>query len=334
MAQPPIKGRGTTLRMPGRFESRDTARVDDGWGTVEEELPPLETIVTAEPARSIISHNQSPDIGFGSSINPYKGCEHGCIYCYARPSHAYLNLSPGLDFETRIFYKPNAAELLERAAEIETSLRRHGALGGTPVRLAASLTVGSYLLPPLIGAYLGRMPQARVELQVENTEAVIAAVAAFQADAGFIEGPGEHPDLLVLPWCQDELAVIAPPGHALARKRRLTADDLAQADWVLRERGSGTREVFDRAAEGRGIAIRARLELGHTEAVLRAVSAGAGLGCLSRAVVTEAVKRGELALLRTPFLDLHRPLHAVLHRARFVGSSLRGVLAACGLELP
>ena len=114
MAQPPIKGRGTTLRMPGRFESRDTARVDDGWGTVEEELPPLETIVTAEPARSIISHNQSPDIGFGSSINPYKGCEHGCIYCYARPSHAYLNLSPGLDFETRIFYKPNAAELLER----------------------------------------------------------------------------------------------------------------------------------------------------------------------------------------------------------------------------
>ena len=229
---------------------------------------------------------------------------------------------------------PRAAELLERAAEIETSLRRHGALGGTPVRLAASLTVGSYLLPPLIGAYLGRMPQARVELQVENTEAVIAAVAAFQADAGFIEGPGEHPDLLVLPWCQDELAVIAPPGHPLARKRRLTADDLAQADWVLRERGSGTREVFDRAAEGRGIAIRARLELGHTEAVLRAVSAGAGLGCLSRAVVTEAVKRGELALLRTPFLDLHRPLHAVLHRARFVGSSLRGVLAACGLELP
>jgi DNA repair photolyase len=114
MAQTPIKGRGTTLRMPGRFESRDSARIDDGWGTIEEELPPFHTTVTPERAKSIISRNDSPDIAFQQSINPYKGCEHGCIYCYARPSHAYLNLSPGLDFETKLFYKPNAAELLEQ----------------------------------------------------------------------------------------------------------------------------------------------------------------------------------------------------------------------------
>ena len=109
-----IKGRGTALRPPGRFESRDTRRIDDGWGTIEEDLPPFETTVTPERAKSIISRNDSPDINFTQSINPYKGCEHGCIYCYARPSHAYLNLSPGIDFETKLFYKPNAAELLEK----------------------------------------------------------------------------------------------------------------------------------------------------------------------------------------------------------------------------
>ena len=88
--------------------------VDDGWGTIDEPLPPLPTTVMPEPARSIITRNQSPDICFDQSINPYRGCEHGCIYCYARPSHGYLNLSPGLDFETKLFYKADAAHLLER----------------------------------------------------------------------------------------------------------------------------------------------------------------------------------------------------------------------------
>lgn len=229
---------------------------------------------------------------------------------------------------------PRADELLERAAEIESALRGPRGGGEPLVRLSASLTVGSYLLPPLIGAHLARERNARVELRVENTGAVIAAVAAYQVDAGFIEGPSEHPDLLVLPWRQDELRVIAPPRHPLLRKRRLDPADLVGADWVLRERGSGTREVFDRATESRGLSIRARLELGHTEAVMRAVMAGAGLGCLSRFVVEDALRRGELVALRTPFLDLRRPLHAVLHRAKFLGPGLRAVLEACALRLP
>jgi len=229
---------------------------------------------------------------------------------------------------------PRADELLERSAEIEAALRRQSEAGEVLVRLAASLTVGSYLLPALIGAHLARHRRARLELRVENTGAVIAAVAAYQVDAGFIEGPCEHPELRVLPWRQDELRVVAAPGHALASKRRLAPADLAGADWVLRERGSGTREVFERAAESRGIAVRARLELGHTEAVMRAVMAGAGLGCLSLFVVEDALRRGELVALRTPFLELRRPLHAVLHRAKFVSPGLRGVLQACGLELP
>src|SRR4051812_10659416 len=112
-----MKGETTYMRgarsfMQGRFETVAREPFDDGWEPDEKDERPLETQVTIERARSIVSHNDSPDVGFDSSINPYRGCEHGCIYCYARPSHAYLELSPGLDFETKLYAKTNAAELL------------------------------------------------------------------------------------------------------------------------------------------------------------------------------------------------------------------------------
>lgn len=110
-----IKGRGTSGNPEGRFarESRDA--VAEEWMQWDAPLPPLATTVQAEQARSVISRNESPDIPFEQSINPYRGCETGCCYCYARPSHAYMDLSPGLDFETRLFYKANAAALLVEA---------------------------------------------------------------------------------------------------------------------------------------------------------------------------------------------------------------------------
>lgn len=114
-----IKGRGTATSMQHRFDPRQREQVDDGWGSLdqqaaEEHLPPA-TQVIEERAKTIISRNQSPDISFDYAINPYRGCEHGCIYCFARPTHSYLNLSPGLDFETRIVAKVNAAERLREA---------------------------------------------------------------------------------------------------------------------------------------------------------------------------------------------------------------------------
>src|SRR5690242_17022793 len=118
MAQAPphaVKGRGATFNPENRFRRDTREAVDDGWQTAvpeDEAAPPPKTIVTIQNARTIIARNESPDVPFDRSINPYQGCEHGCIYCYARPSHAYLDLSPGLDFETRLFAKPNAAELL------------------------------------------------------------------------------------------------------------------------------------------------------------------------------------------------------------------------------
>lgn len=112
--QVPTKGRGAPSNPEGRFETVRREAFDDGWQREDEALPPLETEVRPDPARSILTRNDSPDIPFEVSINPYRGCEHGCIYCYARPSHAYLNLSPGLDFETKLFFKQDAAQLLER----------------------------------------------------------------------------------------------------------------------------------------------------------------------------------------------------------------------------
>ncbi|HWQ87866.1 PA0069 family radical SAM protein [Brevundimonas sp.] len=108
------KGRGARSNATGRFEPETVQAFDDGWTTDDAEAAPLRTTLTPEHARTIIARNTSPDIGFDRSINPYKGCEHGCIYCYARPSHAFMGLSPGLDFESRIFFKPEAARLLEQ----------------------------------------------------------------------------------------------------------------------------------------------------------------------------------------------------------------------------
>ena len=115
MKEDPLHLRGARSFMQGRFETAAREPFDDGWTPEEQEAVELKTSVTIERARSIVSHNDSPDVGFDQSINPYRGCEHGCIYCYARPSHAYLELSPGLDFETKLFAKTNAAELLREA---------------------------------------------------------------------------------------------------------------------------------------------------------------------------------------------------------------------------
>lgn len=113
LAEDRRRGRGAALNMSGRFEPLAREAFDDGWDGLDD-LPPVKTQIQEERARTIITRNESPDISFDRSINPYRGCEHGCIYCFARPSHAFMGLSPGLDFETRLFAKPNAAQLLER----------------------------------------------------------------------------------------------------------------------------------------------------------------------------------------------------------------------------
>ena len=111
------RGRGAQSNASGRYEPLAREAFDDGWRSLDD-LPPFKTTVQTDSTRKIITRNDSPDIGFDRSINPYRGCEHGCVYCFARPTHAYLGLSPGLDFESKLFVKPEAAELLERELSV------------------------------------------------------------------------------------------------------------------------------------------------------------------------------------------------------------------------
>jgi DNA repair photolyase len=122
------RGRGTLSNASGRFEPLARVAFDDGWQSLDE-LPPFATTVSIDATRKIITRNQSPDISFDRSINPYRGCEHGCVYCYARPTHAYLGLSPGLDFESKLFVKPDAPALLEKELSAPGYVPRTIAIG-------------------------------------------------------------------------------------------------------------------------------------------------------------------------------------------------------------
>ena len=142
------KGRGATVNPAARFDAQSASPFDDGWDTLLTEcgdLPPLPTTLIRDASRSVISWNESPDIGFDRAVNPYRGCEHGCIYCYARPTHAYLGYSPGLDFETKLIFKPEVGALLERELRKPGYVPRTLALGSNtdpyqPVERTLKLT--------------------------------------------------------------------------------------------------------------------------------------------------------------------------------------------------
>ncbi len=143
----PMKGRGARTNASGRFEPVVHVDFDYGWTPDDETPAPLRTTLTPEHARKIITTNTSPDIGFDRSINPYKGCEHGCIYCYARPSHAYMGLSPGLDFESRLFFKPEGPRLLEQELAARKYVCKRIHIGGNtdpyqPVERTQRITRG------------------------------------------------------------------------------------------------------------------------------------------------------------------------------------------------
>ncbi|NQV47423.1 MAG: PA0069 family radical SAM protein [Rhodospirillaceae bacterium] len=125
----PKKGRGVITNPSGRHEPLQRLAIDDGWALEEDDIAPLRTTVTDEACRSAITYNRSPDLPFDRSINPYRGCEHGCAYCFARPSHAHMGLSPGLDFESRLFAKPDIARVLERELEKQAYACQPIALG-------------------------------------------------------------------------------------------------------------------------------------------------------------------------------------------------------------
>ncbi len=224
---------------------------------------------------------------------------------------------------------PRTQEVLERVREIGDLFGSEtGRLAGA-LRIGASSTIGNYLIPRLLGKLAGSHPELTLHLDVVNTEQVISGMAAFAYDIGFVEGPCRRPELETIPWREDRLAVFAAADHPLAARAALTPADLAGERWILREPGSGTREVFERAVAGRLALLDVLLELGHSEAIKQAVEAGLGLGCLSLLTLSRALEVGALKLLPTPFLDLSRTLNILIHRDKYRTAVLRAFLDYC-----
>lgn len=220
-----------------------------------------------------------------------------------------------------------AVEMVERAQEMEGLFQREDR--AVHLRLGASSTIGNYLLPGLIGDFQAQRPGSRLRLDVGNTGQVIEALLAFEIDVGFVEGPCLHADIEAIAWREDALAVCARPGDPLARPGAASMAALRQAGWILREPGSGTREVVEQLLTSQLGEIRLAMELGGTEAIKRAVESGIGISCLSRTALAGEVERGRLVEIATPELRLTRPLHILLHRQKYRTEGIEALLRLC-----
>lgn len=204
--------------------------------------------------------------------------------------------------------------------------------GQRQFRIGASTTIGAYLLPEMLAAFGGQRGDALPRVTIANTADVAAAVANFEVEIGFIEGPCHVPGLRVEPWLRDELIIVAAPGNAQAQRARTapaTPEELAQQRWLLREPGSGTRE----AAEGALVPYLHYLEEGgqfsSSEAIKHACAAGLGLACLSRAVVADLIALGKLVEVATTLPPLSRDMYLITSRKKTLSPALESFLGFC-----
>ena len=224
---------------------------------------------------------------------------------------------------------PKALDVLDRVREIEAAT--HSGELAFDLHLGASLTIGSHLLPALLAELGRRHPHGEVRLSLKNTEQVVADLLNYRIDLGFVEGPVQDERLQRFVWHQDRLSVFVAPGHPLAG-RTASHDDLKNVDWILREKGSGTRDVFDRALASAGLPRRVAFELEQPEAIRQCVRNGLGMGCLSMLELLDAFQAGWLAPVGAPFLNLERQFQVVLHRDKHLSRGLRAILALCGVD--
>lgn len=232
---------------------------------------------------------------------------------------------------------PQARLLLDAARAIESQFGIAGRSSAPRLRIAASTTIGNWLLPKVIAAYRRKEDAARIAVEIGNTWQVARAVGEFEVDLGFIEGPTTEPQIKVLPWMTDELVIACSPRHPLAlahaagrgARRRVPLKELTDAAWLLREAGSGTREVVERALQPHLHRLKTEIELGSTEAILQGAAEGLGLACLSRCTVNDMVKLKRLAVLETALPALRRTFYLVHHERRYMSPTLERFIAHC-----
>lgn len=214
-----------------------------------------------------------------------------------------------------LFTRARELFAVERSAEEE--LRTLQGLEGGVLRIAASTTVVTYLLPAYLARFRTAHPGVRLRVSSANTRDVARAVLGRRADVALVEGPIEDPRLEVLPWRDDELVVIGHPAHVLAGRQRLRLADLTEASFIVRERGSGTRRVAEQALAAHGVTLTVGLELASTEAIKQAVAAGLGLAIVSRSAIADQVALGRLSVLPVRGISFARTLTEL----RFIGRS-------------
>ena len=229
--------------------------------------------------------------------------------------------------EQGILLRTKAAGLIAQAEELQQSLLKHSGVGD--LKVGATPAIGNYLAVSIMAKFLSEYPDARVELSVENSAAIAKRVKNLELDIGLIEGELQEPDLEIRSWRGDELVLFCSPTHPLAQKPDLDDLDLLQAEWVIREQGSGTRQAFDRAMSGILSDLELKLELQHTEGIKRAVEAGLGVGCLSRITLDDAFQRGSLIQLKAAHRNWRRKFYFVLRKQKFLSRSVTSWIARC-----
>ncbi len=217
--------------------------------------------------------------------------------------------------------------LEEQAQEFEDLLAMRGGAG--LLRVGATLTIGDYMIVPLVARFVRERAGARTTLNVANTKEIARQVKNFELDVGLIEGELIDPELEITPWSQDELVVFCSPRHALAKKKKLTDRDLQEARWIVREPGSGTRQTFERAMHGILTDFKIELELQHTEAIKSAVSADLGVGCISRIALEQEFEHGTLVPCHVPQRDFRRGFYFALHKQKYRSPALLAWLTLC-----
>ena len=216
----------------------------------------------------------------------------------------------------RLLY-PRALALLEQTTEIEQLFREDNGA----IRVYASSTIGNYILPAMIARYRHDFPDLPLELSVGNSQDVINAVLDFRVDIGLIEGPCHSTEIISEPWLEDELVVFAAPSSPLT-KGPVTLEQLAASPWILRERGSGTRELVDYLLLSHLPRFQMAMELGNSEAIKHAVRHGLGISCLSRRVIAEQLQAGTLSEVPVPLPRLVRTLWRVHHRQKHISNAI------------
>jgi len=209
-----------------------------------------------------------------------------------------------------------AQDIMKRVSGFEKMLTESATEPIGELHIGASTTIGNYLLPTLMAKFSHLYPRAKALLQVGNTQQIESAVESGEIDLGLIEGPCHAHALETIPWRDDELVIIAGKNHPWAQKAGITIEMLTEVNWVVREKGSGTREVFETAIAGKVEGFTAHLELGHTEAIKKAVEAGLGVSCLSRLAVERELNHGWLVAVTSP-LKLIRPLSILVRKNRY-----------------